>query len=50
MCQSYIDIDKRIECHREVLRSADPLEIDRINRLIVGLYADRVRLHQNPEP
>ena len=50
MCQSCIDIDKRIEKQRESLRSVtDPAEIVRINRLIAQLYADRVRLHKSPE-
>jgi hypothetical protein len=50
MCQSCLEIDKRVERHRELLRSTtDPAEIERINRLIAGLYNDRVRLHQNPE-
>jgi hypothetical protein len=50
MCQSCVDIDKRVERHRELLRSTtDPLEIERINRLIATLYLDRVRLHKNPE-
>jgi hypothetical protein len=50
MCQSCIEIDKRIERYRKLLREApDPAEADRINRLIAKLYLDRVRLHQNPE-
>jgi hypothetical protein len=50
MCQSCIEIDKRIERYRELSRSTtDPAEIDRINRLIAKLYVDRVRLHQNSE-
>jgi hypothetical protein len=50
MCQSCVGIDKRVERHRELLRSTtDPAEIERINRLIANLYADRLRLHQNPE-
>jgi hypothetical protein len=49
MCQSCVEIDKRVEQHRELLRSTtDPAEIERINRLISKLYADRVQLH-NPE-
>jgi hypothetical protein len=49
MCQSCIDIDKRIDQYRQSLRSTtDSLERGRINRLITELYADRVRLHQNP--
>jgi hypothetical protein len=51
MCQSCVEIDKRVERHRELLRSTtDPAEIERINQLIANLYADRVRLHQSPEP
>ena len=50
MCQSCIEIDKQVEGHRELLRSTtDQAEIERINQLIATLYADRVRLHQNPE-
>jgi hypothetical protein len=50
VCQSCIDIDKRIDQLRQLGRStADPLETARINRLITELYADRVRLHKNPE-
>jgi hypothetical protein len=50
MCQSCVEIDKRVERHLELLRSTtDPAEIERIKRLIAQLYADRVRLHQNPE-
>jgi hypothetical protein len=50
MCQSCIDIDARIERHRELMGSAaDPAEVERIRRLIAQLYQDRVRLHQNPE-
>jgi hypothetical protein len=50
MCQSCVEIDKQVEQHLELLRSTtDPAEIERIKRLISELYADRVRLHQNPE-
>jgi vacuolar-type H+-ATPase subunit D/Vma8 len=50
MCQSCIDIDKQVEHFRELLRSlTDLAEIERITQLIAKLYADRVRLHQNPE-
>jgi hypothetical protein len=50
MCQSCVDIDKQVEQYRELLRSTqDQNEIERINRLIASLYADRVRLHRNPE-
>jgi hypothetical protein len=50
MCQSCVDINKRVERHRELLRSTtDPAEIERIKRLISQLYADRVRFHQNPD-
>jgi hypothetical protein len=50
MCQSCVEIDKRVERYHELLRSTiDPEEIERINRLIAKLYGDRVRLHQNPE-
>jgi hypothetical protein len=50
MCQSCTEIDKQVERHRDLLRSTtEPAEIERITRLIAGLYADRVRLHQDPE-
>jgi hypothetical protein len=50
MCQSCVEIDKRVERHRQLLRSTtDAAEAERINRLIAKLYAERVRLHQNPE-
>jgi hypothetical protein len=50
MCQLCIDIDKRIERYREQLRSiADLAEIERINRRISQLYAERVRLHRSTE-
>jgi hypothetical protein len=49
MCQSCVDIDKKVENHWSLLRSAtDPSERERIHRLITHLYADRVRLHQSP--
>jgi hypothetical protein len=50
MCQSCVEIDKQVEQYRELLRSTkDQKEIESINRLIAKLYADRVRLHRNPE-
>jgi hypothetical protein len=50
MCQCCIDIDKRIDRLIQSLRlTTDPLEIDRVNRLIAQLYGDRVRSHQNPQ-
>ena len=50
MCQSCVEIDKQVERYRQLLRSkTDAAEVERINQLIVQLYADRVRLHQNPE-
>lgn len=50
MCQSCLEIDKRVERHRELLRSTtEPAEIERIKRLISALYAERARLHQSPE-
>ena len=50
MCESCVEIDARIDLHRQLVRSTtDPSEIERINRLIAQLYADRVRLHKNPE-
>jgi hypothetical protein len=49
MCQSCIEIDKKIEQYRELLRSTDDqAEVERINQLIAQLYVDRVRLHRNP--
>jgi hypothetical protein len=49
MCQSCVEIDKQVERYRQLLRSTtDAAEVERINQLIVQLYADRVRLHQNP--
>jgi hypothetical protein len=50
MCQSCIDIDKRVEHLRELLRStSDRAEVERIKRVIGGLFADRARLHQDPK-
>jgi hypothetical protein len=50
MCQSCVDIDNLVERLREQLGSiADQAEIERITQLVGELYADRVRLHQNPE-
>jgi hypothetical protein len=52
MCQSCVEIDKQVERHRESLRSMalTKSEAERINQLIVKLYADRVRLHRSEEP
>jgi hypothetical protein len=50
MCHLCVEIDKKVERYREELRSVtDETEVERINRLIAQLYADRVRLHQNSE-
>jgi hypothetical protein len=50
MCQSCIDIDQEIENHRKRLQGQiDQSEAERIKALIAKLYADRVRLHKNPE-
>ena len=50
MCQSCVDIDKRIDTFRELLRrTTDPAEIERINRQIIHLYGERLRLHRNEE-
>jgi|HubBroStandDraft_5_1064220.scaffolds.fasta_scaffold1805694_2 hypothetical protein len=50
MCESCVEIDARIDLHRQlVLSTTDPSEIERLNQLIAQLYADRVRLHKNPE-
>ena len=52
MCQSCVEIDKQVERNRESLRSMalTKSEAERINQLIVKLYADRVRLHRSEEP
>lgn len=50
MCQSCVDIDKRIEKFRKSLRrTTDPAEIERIDRQIIHLYGERIRLHRNEE-
>jgi hypothetical protein len=50
VCQSCIDIDKQIEKHRKLLEAtSDHDEIERISQLIVRLYGERVRKHQNPQ-
>jgi hypothetical protein len=50
MCESCVEIDKRIERHRELMRSVtEQAEIERIQRLIAELYGERVRKHRNPE-
>jgi hypothetical protein len=50
VCQSCIDIDKRIEQQRQLLHSiTDFMEVERINRFIAKLYGDRVRFHKNPQ-
>jgi hypothetical protein len=50
MCQKCVEIDKEAERYRQLLRSVtDRAEIERVNRLIAELYAERVRQHQNPE-
>ncbi len=50
MCQSCVEIDKRVKHYRELLRSTTAsAEVERFFRLISELYVDRVRLHQNPE-
>ena len=50
MCRSCVEIDKQVERYRELLRSlTEQVEVERINQLIARLYADRVRLHRNPE-
>jgi hypothetical protein len=49
MCDICIEIDKRVEEDGPALRKTTDLPtIDRINLAISQLYADRVRLHQNP--
>jgi hypothetical protein len=50
MCQSCVEIDKRIDKFRALLRrTTDPAEIERINRQIIYLYGERLRLHRNEE-
>jgi hypothetical protein len=50
MCESCIEIDKRVEQLQQSLRSTkDPSKIERIHLAIAQLYQDRVRLHQNPQ-
>jgi hypothetical protein len=50
VCQSCIDIDNRIDKFRALLHKAtDPAEIERINRQIIDLYGERLRLHRNEE-
>lgn len=50
MCQSCVDIDKRLEKFRALLhRTTGPAEIERINRQIIHLYGERIRLHLNEE-
>jgi hypothetical protein len=50
MCQSCVDIDEKVELFLQVLRlTKDPAEVDRLNRLITDLHADRARMHRNEE-
>ena len=50
MCQSCVEIDKKVEHYHELLRSTrDQEEIELIGRMIAKLYDDRVLLHRNPE-
>ena len=50
MCQSCIDLDRQIAEHRRRLKpGTDESEAKRTEELIAQLYADRVRLHQNPD-
>lgn len=50
MCQSCVEIDKRVERYRQLLGSTtDAAEVERVNRLIAKLYSERARLHRNPE-
>jgi hypothetical protein len=50
MCESCIEIDKRVERLQQSLRSTeDASKIESINLTIAQLYQDRVRLHQNPQ-
>jgi hypothetical protein len=50
MCQSCVDIDKSIDKLRALLgRTTDPAELERINRQIIHLYGERLRLHRNEE-
>ncbi|MGA3140354.1 MAG: hypothetical protein ABSD09_15940 [Xanthobacteraceae bacterium] len=50
MCESCVQIDDRIEeCRRALGKITDLSVIERTNKAITELYADRVRLHKNPE-
>jgi hypothetical protein len=50
MCESCVEIDKRIEQYRQASRSTFELsEIERLRLAIEELYRDRVRLHKNPQ-
>ena len=50
MCQSCVEIDKRIDKFRALLRgTTDHAEIEHINREIIDLYGERIRLHRNEE-
>ena len=49
MCESCVEIDKRIEQLRLTLPSiTDPAEVEGIHQKIAEMYRDRVRLHKNP--
>jgi hypothetical protein len=50
MCDSCVEIDKRIEQYRQTLPSiTDLAEVERIHRQIADMYRDRVRSHKNPD-
>jgi hypothetical protein len=50
MCQSCLDIDKKIDDLRRLLDlTPDVKEVERLTRQIMELYGDRVRLHRNEE-
>ena len=50
MCESCIEIDRRIEQYRQLLPLAIlPSEREIIDRLIERLRGERTRLHENPQ-
>jgi hypothetical protein len=50
MCQSCVDIDKKIDdLRRQLDLTPDVKEVERITRQITELYGDRARLHRSEE-
>jgi hypothetical protein len=48
MCESCLEINKRIEQYRQLLPSSlHPSEREHINRVVGTLQRERVRLHEN---